>query len=238
MKRRRVIFILPIISLIVLSLNICSFAMNTGFSTSEPDEKKQQYFLSGNAISLTYEEPKKYIISCFDVSESGLVAVGSATCDSKYIYVYDATGKFQYGYAFNIPGSYGLQWDGSDLIIYFVRGDIAALVDSAGNIKELKVIDDTEANNSYWNKYVFAKERTQNGNTYTMKSNMGLLNIVATGYSQIIITAPDGQETMIYDVSKAQKSGTVLEITFAMLVVGAVVYGLTREFSKAKNRAK
>lgn len=51
MKRRRVIFILPIISLIVLSLNICSFAMNTGFSTSEPDEKKQQYFLSGNAIT-------------------------------------------------------------------------------------------------------------------------------------------------------------------------------------------
>ena len=44
MKRRRVIFILSIISLIVLSLNICSFAMNTGFSTSEPDEKKQQYF--------------------------------------------------------------------------------------------------------------------------------------------------------------------------------------------------
>lgn len=184
MKRRRVIFILPIVSLIVLSLNICSFAMNTGFSTSEPDEKKQQYFLSGNAISLTYEEPKKYIISCFDVSESGLVAVGSATYGNQYIYVYDATGKFQYGYAFNNPGSYGLQWDGSDLIIYFVRSDIAALVDSAGNIKELKVIDDTEANNSYWNKYVFAKERTQNGNTYTMKSNMGLLNIVATGYSQ------------------------------------------------------
>lgn len=167
-----------------------------------------------------------------------MVAVGSATYGNQYIYVYDATGKFQYGYAFNNPGSYGLQWDGSDLIIYFVRSDIAALVDSAGNIKELKVIDDTEANNSYWNKYVFAKERTQNGNTYTMKSNMGLLNIVATGYSQIIITAPDGQETMIYDVSKAQKSGTVLEITFAMLFVGAVVYGLTREFSKAKKCAK
>ena len=127
MKRRRVIFILPIVSLIVLSLNICSFAMNTGFSTSEPDEKKQQYFLSGNAISLTYEEPKKYIISCFDVSESGLVAVGSATYGNQYIYVYDATGKFQYGYAFNNPGSYGLQWDGSDLIIYFVRSDIAPL---------------------------------------------------------------------------------------------------------------
>lgn len=42
MKRRRVIFILSIISLIVLSLNICSFAMNTGFSTSEPDEKSNK----------------------------------------------------------------------------------------------------------------------------------------------------------------------------------------------------
>ena len=79
------------------------------------------------------------IISCFDVSESGLVAVGSATYGNQYIYVYDATGKFQYGQAFNNPGSYGLQWDGSDLIIYFVRSDIAALVDSEGNIKELKV---------------------------------------------------------------------------------------------------
>lgn len=44
MKRRRVIFILPIISLIVLSLNICSFAMNTGFSTSEPDKKNNSIF--------------------------------------------------------------------------------------------------------------------------------------------------------------------------------------------------
>ena len=44
MKRRRVIFILSIVSLIVLSLNICSFAMNTGFSTSEPDEKKATVF--------------------------------------------------------------------------------------------------------------------------------------------------------------------------------------------------
>lgn len=52
------------------------------------------------------------------MSESGLVAVGSATYGNQYIYVYDATGKFQYGYAFNNPGSYGLQWDGSDLIIY------------------------------------------------------------------------------------------------------------------------
>lgn len=58
MEYKKLLFILPIISLIVLSLNICSFAMNTGFSTSEPDEKKQQDFLSGNAISLTYEEPK------------------------------------------------------------------------------------------------------------------------------------------------------------------------------------
>ena len=53
-----VIFILPIISLIVLSLNICSFAMITGFSTSEPDEKKQQDFLSVNAISDVYKRQR------------------------------------------------------------------------------------------------------------------------------------------------------------------------------------
>ena len=50
MKRRRVIFILSIISLIVLSLNICSFSMNTGFSTSEPDEKKQQEGTVGKKV--------------------------------------------------------------------------------------------------------------------------------------------------------------------------------------------
>lgn len=43
---------------------------------------------------------------------------------------------------------------------------------------------------------------------------------------------------MIYDVSKAQKSGTVLKITIVVLVVGAAVYGLTREFSKAKKYDK
>lgn len=44
MKRRRVIFILPIVSLIVLSLNICSFAMNTGFQQANLTKKSNSIF--------------------------------------------------------------------------------------------------------------------------------------------------------------------------------------------------
>lgn len=236
MKYKKNMFILFIISLIICNGGVNAFAMNTGFSTSEMNSKDQHTFLSNINLSQIYDEPQKSTIECFDVSESELIAIGSATSEKKYISVYDATGEFQYGYAFNCNQSFGIQWDDTNLIIFFVRSDVAALFDSNGTNMELRMINDTIDNNSYWNHSVFSKEKELNGNMYTIKNNMGLLNVFASNYSQLIKTDSDGNETIIYDVSTVQTLKTVFIITAVFLFVALVISVIIWQFFKVKRR--
>ncbi len=85
------------------------FAMNTGFSTEAMESGDQQVFLSNVKLSLITEEPEKQVITCFDVNDDGLVAVGSKDLTKKIVLVYDSAGTFQYGYTFDCSGSFGLE---------------------------------------------------------------------------------------------------------------------------------
>ncbi len=236
MKLKKVIFISLIISLIIFSGSISAFAMNTGFSTREMNSEDQHTFLSNINLTLISDEPQKSTFTCFDVSESGQVAIGFANDQNKYISVYDANGKFQYGYVFNCNQSFGVQWDSANLIIYFVRSDVAASFDSNGANVESRTIEDTADNNSYWNRCVFSKEKTIDTNRYTAKNNMGILNIFASSYSQLLKTDSNGNETIIYDGGTTQTAQTVLFI-IAVLIFAALVTALViRRFLRAKRQ--
>lgn len=236
MKWKNAIFILFIISLIIYNGGINAFAMNTGFSTSEMNVKEKSVFLSNINLSPIYDEPQKSTITCFDVSENGLIAIGFTSSENKYISVYDTTGKFQYGYTFNCNQGFGVQWDSADLIIYFVRSDVAASFSSDGTNIELKKIEDTADNNSYWNHFVFSKEKTIDGNKYTIKNNMGPLNIFASSYSQLLRTAPDGNETILYDASATQATKTIFIFMAVLLFIVLVTAVIIWQFFRVKRK--
>lgn len=236
MKIIRAGFISLTVSLIVFSGCINALAMNTGFSTEEMNSEEQHTFLSNINLTLISDEPQKSTFTCFDVSESGQVVIGFANAQKKYISVYDATGGFQYGYVFNCNQSFGVQWDSANLIIYFVRSDVAASFDSNGDNVELRTIEDTADNNSYWNRCVFSKEKMINTNRYTAKNNMGILNMFASSYSQLLKTDSNGNETIIYDAGTTQTAQTVLFI-IAVLIFAAIVIALViRQFLRAKRQ--
>lgn len=228
---------LLIISLFICNGGINAFAMNTGFSTSEMSAKEQHIFLSNVNLSLIYDEPQKSTITCFDVSKSGLIAIGFASAENKYISVYDTTGKFQYGYIFNCNQTFGVQWDNANLIIYFVRSDVAASFSPDGTNVELKEIEDTIDNNSYWNHFVFSKEKTIDGNKYILKNNMGVLNIFASSYSQLLRTDSNGNETVLYDVSTAQMTKTVCIFIAVLIFVALVTAVIICPFFIAKRKS-
>ncbi len=234
MKLKRIVFMLIVISIVFVNGGVTIFAMNTGFSTSEMSIEEQQTFLSNIKLSLLDSEPSKQAFSCFDVSDDGLIAIGSGTSEKKYISVYNASGEFQYGYVFYANQSFGVQWDDTNLIIYFVRSDVAAVFDSSGNSIELRMIDNTIDNNSYWNHSVFSEEKIHDEDKYIMKNNMGLFNIVATTYSQLIVTDSDGNETIVYDVSKIQFFKTVVIFIVVFVFVAIAVYLIILEFLKLK----
>lgn len=238
MKIKKLVSIIFIITMIVCNGSVTVFAIDTGFSTSEMSIKDQQTFISNTKLSLINDEPRKSIIKCFDVSNSELIAIGSKISEKAYISVYDTTGKFQYGYAFDCNQNFAVQWDDTNLIIYFVRSDVAALVDSNGTIMELKRIDNTLNNNSYWHHSVFITEKTLNDNRYTIKNNMGLLNVFVSTYSLLVKTDSDGNETIIYDVSSAQTAKTVFIFIGVCLFASIVIYGVVGDILKAKRQNK
>ena len=66
---------------------------------------------------------------------------------------------------------------------------------------------------------------------------MGILNVFASSYSQLIITNKYGEESIIYDVNSAQFSNMVVVvggvIVFICLVVAVVIW----QFIKLKRNA-
>lgn len=229
---KKIIAILFIVLLIFSTGKVYAFAMNTGFETDNMEYEDQQIFIKNDDLKLITEKPPTYSVLCFDVSEDGLIALGSESLDEKIISVYSKDVDFIYGYTFSCDGSYGIEWDGNNLIIYFVRSDVAAMFDEKGNCLELKKIPVTFKNNSYWNDYVFSKERTVGNSKYSLKNDMGPFNLFASSYSQVIMTASDGSINVIYDVNNDQLIKTIFVFTGVVLFIAVVLRRILIEFKR------
>lgn len=235
MKIRRILLMLVIVSVFLCNENKSVLAMDTGFTTDNMELEDQKIFLSNINLSLITQEPPKNIITCFDVNDNGLIAVGTEDSAKKLVSIYTSDGIFKYGYVFDCEGSFGVEWDDNNIIIYFVRSGVAALFDEKGKNIDLKVIQDTIDNNSYWNHSVFSTQRTVNESQYTIKNNMGLFNIFSSSYSQLIRADTKGHINIIYDVSREY---TVKFIMISIIVILFVVFVfslLMLKFIKIKN---
>lgn len=236
MKNRKILIALFIASVFLWSGCGKVSAMNTGFLTDNMEIDEQQVFLSNINLSLVSEEPKKNTIICFDVNDDGLIVIGTENLSCKLVSVYTSDGTFKYGYTFNCSGNFGVEWDNDNIIIYFVRSDVAASFNAEGINVELKKIQDTSDNNYYWNHSVYSTQKTVNEIMYTMKNNMGLFNIFASSYSQLIKTDADGNITTIYDVSNVHTTTLVIILATVILFIVLIVSVFILRFIKLKNR--
>lgn len=235
MKVRKIITIILIILIFLSTGRIYTFAMDTGFKTDNMESEEQQTFLKNVDLNLITEQPPSYSVLCFDVNEDGLIALGSKALDKKIVSIYSSDGVFMYGYTFNCSGSYGIEWDENNLIIYFVRSDVAAMFDEKGSCLELKMIPITAENNSYWNYFVFSNKRIVGESEYRLKNDMGpFLNVFASSYSQLIKTDSDGSTTVIYDVSSDQIIKTIIVFIGIVILITIVLIKLILVFFKSE----
>ena len=207
-------------------------AMNTGFSTESLIEEDTNTFLSNVNISVLTEEPQKKTIKVFDINDDGRVAIGYNTSGRKSIGVYTSDGTFQYAYEFNCSGDFGVEWDNDSLIIYFVRSNIAIAVDSEGEIKSALRIQDTLENNYYWRNSVFITERIHGDTKYTLENDMGLLNVFASSYSQLVVTKNNGEKMIFYDVNNSELLRMLAKFIAIIVFVCIIIFIVLRQFSK------
>lgn len=221
MIRKRIVFscFLFVITLtsvfFVMSITVGAFEFDT-FSNEEIDA-----LISNIQIETLQSAPLKQTIKCFNVNDSGMIAIGTSDFEQKTICIYDPNGEFQYGYRFYTAGSFGIEWskDNNDLLIYFVRGNLMARVTPDGDVVEFKKILNTSANNSYWRNSVNTTERSVGECQYIIKNDIGFFDFFTSSYSQLIIVESDGSTSIIYDVNQNQ----LLMIMIAALLLFIVM---------------
>lgn len=208
---------------------ISASAINTGFSTQELSEKDYVTFTENFSIKLITEEPSKKAVSCFDVNEQGLLAIGCGNNENKTICIYN-DGEFIYGYEFYSNGSFGIEWDNENLNIYFVRSDIIASVTKDGDIVEVRMVENTLDNNSYFNNYLLSTEKVINNTNYVIKNDLGLFDTITRAYSKVVLVSQEQVETVIYDASTNYVSKILITFIFILLFVLIVVLIVIRSF--------
>lgn len=226
--------------LILLLIFIGSFAPSfaeDSLTIIPISESKKQALLENESFFYITKEPAKRAIKCFDVHPDGDVAIGSAKSTEKTVCVYSSQGLFKYGYRFHSSGDYGVEFEGENLVIWFLRSDIAFTINPTGGIVEVREFENTKEYSSYWRDKLRSKTRKIEERVYTIKNDRGFLNAFGSSYSQLILTDENGETHILYDVNADQFPAMVLKfVLIAILVIfwfGFMSYALIR-FRKVK----
>lgn len=234
MKYIRCVFTILLILLLLANGGLEVLAMNTGFSTESLSEDDIDTFLKNVNISMLEDEPQKKTIECFDVNENGAIAVGFSGSENKTVCIYTSDGNYQYGYSFECYGSFGVELDKNILLIYFVRSDVAIAVNPMGEVEDILKIQNTIENTSYWNNCVFSTRRKIGDTEYILKNDLGVFNLFASSYSQLIVINTNGEESIVYDVTSDHFFNMVTISIGALVLVCLAVAVVIGKFIKLK----
>ena len=226
----------------IFSATVSALPLDIGFSTTKLSAEERNRFLGSINFESTNKEPDWESISCFDVSDSGYIAiVGESKNGHNSISVYDKDGKFAYGYTLDCSGRFGVGWNGDNIAVYFVREDIAATFDRNANNITCDEILDTTANSSYWsNEVLYKTRRVKNGVRYEMKNTGKVASAISPSYAVFEMTEPDGTVHVIFDNSKdydIKLIKTCIAVVVSFTVVASILTLKTIEDRK-KNKTK
>lgn len=226
----------------IFGATVSALPLDIGFSTTKLSAEERNRFLGNINFKLIDKEPEWDSISCFDVSDSGHIAVvGESKNGHDSISVYDKTGNFAYGYTLNCNGRFGVGWDGDNIAVYFVRDNIAASFDRNANNITCDEIPDTTANNWYWSNEVLLKTlRVKNGVRYEMKNTGKVANAISPSYAVLEMTEPDGTVHIIFDNSKDYDikliKTCIMVVAFCVVVISILTLKIVEKRKKIKQK--
>lgn len=223
---KKLFFLLLVCIFFVPCLEV--FAQSAELATTDLSQEEMKMILQNIDITVVDHEGVKIPIECFDVNDKEIIAIGGSDSINKTIYLYDKT-QFVRGYTFKDNGSYGLEWNGENIQIHFVRGNITVEINMNGEIISIRKIQDSLENNSYWNDIIFAEKRTVNEKQFFLDND----NIFAFSYSKLIMKEKDGTETIIYDASNTYEAKTIICVCgifiFFCIITIAIVKQILRK---------
>lgn len=185
------------------------------------------------------QEPHRRPVRCFDVREDGVIALGwEEDFNYNVICLYDGSGTFLGGYRFVNGGSFGILWDGNDLLLCMSRGNAVLSIREDGTAVPTARIQNNRQTMSIWNRTFYAPARTVNGTRYTLSKNLGPFGLLGRTYTRLTVTEPDGTERRIYDVNAETLQERITILLLGMVLALAVSYGLYDRRKQRREEAK
>ena len=135
-----------------------------------------------------------------------------------------------YGLSFSVAGAFDIEWNDDKLIIYTVRGNNAILVGADGGVEEICSIKDTAENSYYWRKTINSNIRIVDGNTYEIRTNMGILDHFSPAKTQILVTDSNGVSKIIYDINAEYTVKFIIIIWVVVSTLALVIYHKLRKY--------
>ena len=227
---RRLFWCVIAFTMAVICFSVHASALNTGFSTEELPENEKERIISHKSITLIDQAPEKMPFECFDVNEDGRIAIGQTTWQSgiKEICVYLPNGDFQYGYRIACNVTFGIEWDGDLINIYYCRDSFLISVDRQGQIVDVVSVPNSEENDAYRRQHLLRKRKMVEDKEYLARNDFSVLyQIIAQACSQLVIIQPSGEEQIFYDVSEAYsrhlRSIVIIIIIFVVLAIIGII---------------
>jgi len=194
------IMCLSIVLLLISMFAIPCSAVNAGFSVSDISEDNIVTIFERFHIQSISEPDTKRRFSCFSVNDAGEYALGFDVGEEDIILVYDSDGSYLYGFSASSNGSFGIKLGNDSLTIYHVRSDLAVTIDKNGNCLDMKKIQNTSANNDYWNQVVFANRKCVNDTTFIAEHWLYNSESLRWGsYPRLVKELPGGERMVLFD---------------------------------------
>ena len=181
--------------------------------------------------------PTTMPISCFDISDDGLIAVCFKTSATSYIIcVYSEDFTFQYGFSFYSMGSAGVSWIQDELNVYFVRSGILVTVDENAKITKILGFPDTVQSDKYYRQEILVTSRTFDGKQYVL-DNPGIQKLTNQDYARLSVKDGAGNTSVLYGDSTLPPAIVMVLVVAALIMVIAIALRIVlvlRKRAKAK----
>jgi len=186
-------------------------------------EEKDSFLKKINWESIDNDQYKAGIY-CFDVAADGRIALG---IQGDAIYVYDHSGKFQYGCSFQSEGTFGIEFDGKMLLLHFNRGDTVLFIDEGGKCVDIQKTDDPISHVILINEIRNQTTKKMDGKTYLLERDLN----IGDSYSRFIIEE-NGKRVVLYDVTSDHIVKQVMLVASPICFFTFVFYGLIKKHNK------
>ena len=213
MKKRLSFMLLPIIIISMIQLAVHAYASGAS-DTQDPSKMTPDGFANNIEMVLLNEETKKTSIACFDVNQDGMIALGFDSSPKKTVYIYDQTGRFQYGYEFYCSGCFAITFEDENLVVYFSRGQYVAVFDQYA-----RCLSVTKVTNSQMTSLLYVSEKVTDSAHYQLERDIGWHK---RAYSRLVVIDSDGARHILFDVSFVHNTKVIVQSIVTVLFVGMV----------------